>query len=384
MAYCCTSSIVCSGNAFTGNVGTLCISNEGCVCCFGKQFQGSNTQEYNTIIYPPQKIPSLKNITSIDCGYCHTLCLDIDGYVYSFGENKYSQLGLGKDVETLKFSNVPQQIIDIPPIKQISCGRHFSFCLSEDGFLYSFGENSNGQLGHGNNEKCNYPKKLDSLENVDFVRCGGDFVFCKIINNDLYSWGKNDVGQIGINNTIDQTLPIKSVDWEEDIVDLKCGFFHTLVLTSNQNVYSCGDCASLQLGRIITDRFSPSFQIIPFLSEIKRIECGYIHSMCIDNYDRLYVFGSNYFGQLGLQSYGNKGEPTLFPLSNIIDVSTKGFSSFIKTSKNEIYAFGNNKSLQLGIKTEKENQIKPIQILKDEEDIWCSNIRKSKAKSARK
>jgi len=49
MAYCCTSSIVCSGNAFTGNVGTLCISNEGCVYCFGKQFQGKDGKKNGII-----------------------------------------------------------------------------------------------------------------------------------------------------------------------------------------------------------------------------------------------------------------------------------------------------------------------------------------------
>ena len=39
--------------------------------------------------------------------------------------------------------------------------------------------------------------------------------------------------------------------------------------------------------------------------------------------------------------------------------------------------------LQLGIKTENEYQIIPIRVFGDNEDIWFSNINKSKAKSAR-
>merc|ERR1711862_439250 len=42
-------------------------------------------------------------------------------------------------------------------------------------------------------------------------------------------------------------------------------------------------------------------------------------------------------------------------LSNIIDVSKGGVRTFVKTSNNEIYAFGYNEYLQLGIKSEDED-----------------------------
>ena len=70
-------------------------------------------------------------------------------------------------------------------------------------------------------------------------------------------------------------------------------------------------------------------------------------------------------------------------LSNIIDISKGGTHSFIKTSNNEIYAFGLNKFSQLGIKTEHDYQLIPIRVCEGNEDIWFSNINKSKAKSAR-
>ena len=70
-------------------------------------------------------------------------------------------------------------------------------------------------------------------------------------------------------------------------------------------------------------------------------------------------------------------------LSNIIDISKGGNNTFVKTSNNEIYAFGYNQYSQLGIKTENRNQITPIRVFEDNEDIWFSNINKSKAKSAR-
>merc|ERR1739841_51650 len=97
----------------------------------------------------------------------------------------------------------------------------------------------------------------------------------------------------------------------------------------------------------------------------------------------LYLFGGNVYGQLGLGDTNNRHKPIKHPsLSNIIDISKGGFQTFTKTSNNEIYAFGQNNYSQLGIKTEDKNQLTPIRVFEDNEDIWISNINKSKAKSA--
>ena len=73
-------------------------------------------------------------------------------------------------------------------------------------------------------------------------------------------------------------------------------------------------------------------QKIEELSEITRIECGYYHSMCIDINNDLYVFGINKNGQLGLDDEDNRNKPIKHPsLSNIIDISNGGNHSFVKT-----------------------------------------------------
>jgi len=134
------------------------------------------------------------------------------------------------------------------------------------------------------------------------------------------------------------------------------------------------------------ERFSSSLQKIESLVEIIRIECGDTHSMCIDASGNLWTFGDNNSGQLGLgEEVDTESTPTIVPmLSNIIDISSKGVHVFVKTSNNEIFTFGHNYSLELGIETKEDCQLTPIQVFKGREDIWWSNInRKSKAKSAR-
>ena len=72
--------------------------------------------------------------------------------------------------------------------------------------------------------------------------------------------------------------------------------------------------------------------------------------MFIDANNTLYIFGSNTFGQLGSGDTDNRFKPIKHPsLANVIDISTGGFHSFVKTGDNEIYAFGRNDYSQLGI-----------------------------------
>ena len=66
---------------------------------------------------------------------------------YAFGENRSGELGLGHRDKVTK----PQKLIFDEPIKSIICGGWHTICLTLEGNLYSWGDNYHGQLGLGNN-----------------------------------------------------------------------------------------------------------------------------------------------------------------------------------------------------------------------------------------
>ena len=325
----------------------------------------------------PTQIPSLPCIQSVDCGDYHTICLGVNGNLFSFGYNDFGQLGIGKPKEIVMFAKDPQQV-NLPPILQISCGSSFTLCLDESGFIHSFGINTEGQLGLGHTTNVDSPQRIESLLDVEFVECGSASSFCKITNDSFYLWGSNKYGRLGLESVAYLKDPLLCSKWPKDIVDLKCGGFHMLALTSNGDVYSGGNCLYNKHGKgdsIIHKADS--------LSNIIRIECGYQHAMCIDIDNNLFVFGLNTFYQLGSGDKKNILQPIKHPtLSNIIDISKGGTHTFVKTSDNEIYAFGKNTNSQLGIETPKKVRA-PVRVFQGIEDIWCSNVLKSKAKSAR-
>ena len=230
------------------------------------------------------------------------------------------------------------------------------------------------------------PQKV-KLEDVDFVACGHSYVICKTNYDEIYVWGSNYSGQLGIGNTVVHFVPFKSVNWPSDIVDIKCGTNHTLVLTANQDVYSCGD---FHYGKLGTDTPHNYLSLEKMeVSKITRIECGSNHSMCIDENHDLYIFGKNEFGQLGEKDIPYKFIEKHSSLSNIMDISSRGNHTFVKTLDNEIYSFGRIYYSQIGEDTKELVNIRtckytPSRAFEEEEYIWFSNItNKSKAKSAR-
>ena len=377
------STIVCVDKFLGRNGSTICISCDKELYSMGVNKKGGNGQKDNTIFLYPQKVISLTNIQAVDCGFEHTICLDTMGNVYTFGSNEYGVLGIGLKEDELAYTHLPQKV-NLPPVKQISCGDIFNICVTEEHTLFSFGLSNFGQLGHGNTHNFNMPKLIENLENVNFVTCAKESVICKTFDDSIYAWGSNMSLQLGFRDksTIYST-PSKCINWPNNIIDIKCGSIHVIMLSSEGDVYSCGSNYFGQLGRD-TNKDDALVDKIESLSDIMRIECGYLSSICIDTKGDVYIFGNNLQGQLGCGHFKNIIEPLKHPsLSNIIDVSSKGSHIFVKTSSNKILGFGDNSTFQLGIHTKEQFQLFPIRLLEDKEDIWVSNINKSNAKSAR-
>ena len=110
--------------------------------------------------------------TQISAGNSHSLALDQNGNIYSWGRNNYGHLGNGTTTD----SNTPVQVkttgtpMEGKKIVQISTGIDHSLALDQDGNVYSWGRNNYGQLGNGvtTDEKTTYPVStlLNSLPNI--------------------------------------------------------------------------------------------------------------------------------------------------------------------------------------------------------------------------
>ncbi|KAJ6381368.1 hypothetical protein OIU77_030113 [Salix suchowensis] len=124
---------------------------------YGQCGQGSTNDQLS-----PTSLPSLSGIKveRIAAGLWHTLCIAIDGRVYAFGGNQFGQLGTGDD----HGESIPR-LLDAPCLeskqaKMVSCGARHSAILTVDGQVFSWGWNKYGQLGVGDSMDRNIPSQV--------------------------------------------------------------------------------------------------------------------------------------------------------------------------------------------------------------------------------
>ena len=96
------------------------------------------------------KHPALlrKHFEFIYCGYHHTAALDENGFMYTWGRNNNGQLGQG-EVQNQAIPNLLARPLTYVEISEVSWGWQNTMAVASFGFLYTWGLNSNGQFRHG-------------------------------------------------------------------------------------------------------------------------------------------------------------------------------------------------------------------------------------------
>jgi len=312
-----------------------------------------------------------KAVTTIASGFLHNLALTSDGSTYSWGANISGQLGNGSNNST----NVPVEVntTDVllgKKIITINAGAYHSFVVASDGITYSWGLNSFGQLGNGNNTSTNIPVTVRFNaanvligKNISAVYAGSLFSIALGADNTFYSWGDNSAGQLGNGNKISSNTPVVasnlSVLSNKVISAVATGGYHCLVLTSDGTVYAWGDNSAGQLGNgnnISSDiPVTVSTNGVLAGKKIIGIAAGMRHSIVVTSDGNLYSWGYNAHGQLGNASTINSNVPVaIAPASSIegksfIAVAAGAYSCTAISTDGQLVAWGWNSNGQLGI-----------------------------------
>ncbi|KAJ5079995.1 adp ribosylation factor-related [Anaeramoeba ignava] len=257
-----------------------------------------------------------QNIQMISCGTLSLLVL-VNGEV--FYTNLLFQQNPKKKIDFVHFEFSEK-------IKSISSGSDFNFVIDSNGNLYSWGSNSNGQLGVGDNESRSKPEIVSNLSNSIKKINGGGYHFIALTKtNQLYSCGKNKNGQLGLGDLNDRNIPTL-VELPKDIgkiKNIKCGDVQSIVMNKEGKVYVCGRGRSIGIPE--QENQSEFIEIIfPVNVKIANIFAngGYGASYCVflDSEGKGYSVGVNKFGQLGIE-YQNSNEKEIEALNKPIRIN---------------------------------------------------------------
>jgi RCC1 and BTB domain-containing protein len=131
------------------------------------------------------------------------------------------------------------------------------------------------------------------------------------------------------------------------------GCEHTSAITEDGELWTCGYNARGQLGH-----GNKTHQSVPRLVDslrayrVKHISCSYYHSIVSCEDDKIFGFGRNDYGQLGLGHNDDKLRPTPITFFNgqrVVDIACGQYHSLVSVGSGGIFAFGKNDYGQLGI-----------------------------------
>ena len=132
------------------------------------------------------------------------------------------------------------------------------------------------------------------------------------------------LGKLGFDSLEASIKTPRLISGLSNVRDISCGRYHSLFLTSEGRVYSCGNNEYGNLGLGTISRL-PIPRLISVLSNVREIACGYLHSLFLTSEGRVYSCGSNWNGQLGLGTGGEgtkETSPTLITnVSNVREIA---------------------------------------------------------------
>lgn len=141
-----------------------------------------------------------------------------------------------------------------------------------------------------------------SLVKKAFSSSSSPFAFVLLQDGSLYAMGCNDHGQLGLGDTLLRKRPtLVRTSFPSPVVKVATGRYHTLALLENGEVYASGANASGQcgLGSNSRARDFTEFTRVEELRRVVDVACGWEHSLACTTEGRLYTFGHPSYGQLG-------------------------------------------------------------------------------------
>ena len=230
----------------------------------------------------------IQNVSNMSLDEDFSIIVTQKGNAILFGDNSYGQLGQGHRMEVksaqilTKFKNkiknlyttgnmnilltkkneaymwffadrdefIQPFMINLPKkikIESISTGKNFAILLSFNGICFGLGSNEMGELGMKDVKFCERPQEIINLiqfnERIIQVKCGYKHTVCVSINGKVYSWGNNSFGQLGhINNgdNLPNYINIEDKGERVKIIQVCAGFRTSYFLTSKGAIYYTG------------------------------------------------------------------------------------------------------------------------------------------------
>lgn len=349
--------------AAAGETVAMAIAQSGRLFVWGNSAHGQLGLGGVTATTEPLQVtlPGGHRVVEVSLSEGHAIAIDETGASYAWGDNEYGQLGSGTNVPV----STPTRITrtgEVSLSNPVAIAQA-SYARTSSGHIFTWGDDFSHHLASGNRRIANTPKPevFPSPATPVSVIAGSGFTLVLLNNGDVFARGANGAGQLANGDTERKPLgywvktqlpPVRQVaasahglalavsgellTWgpqrpgepaglevttvqlpaESSVGAVTAGIFFSVAVTTDGRVFSWGWNGNGGLGtgdRV--DRASPTQVEFPAGVNVASVSCGHSHCLAASSGGRLFVWGSNNYGAMGL---GSNGSTALAPVELLL------------------------------------------------------------------
>jgi alpha-tubulin suppressor-like RCC1 family protein len=331
---------------------TLAIQTTGRVVGWGRNDSGqlgdNSTASRTTPVNLAGALKTFCNISaSLDSLF--SAAIDKNGRVWAWGTNGNAQLG----DNTLTQRLTPVSVLGaVKTFCKIQAANGFCLAIAKNGRLWGWGNNGNGQLGDNTTVSKRTPISILGAVKTFCQISAGAFHSVGIDKNGrAWSWGLNSNAQIGDNTLTQRLTPVSVLGAVKTFCQISCGQYFSLAIAKNGRAWGWGYNGKGQLGdNTVNQRLTP-VSVTGAVKTFCKISAGYRHCMAIDKNGRAWGWGYNSNGQLGDNSETSRRTPVSVAgaVKTFCEISAGNDHSVAIDKYNIAWAWGQTNYGQLGI-----------------------------------
>jgi len=304
---------------------------------------------------------NLDNIAQIWSGGYHNFALDNNGTLWAWGLNTSGQLGDGGTTS----QSVAEALTSLTgSVTQLAVGSYHTLLLTPTGTVEAWGLNMTGQVGNGTMTDQHSPGAVSGLSGVTITALAGGDEHSVALANDgtVYAWGYNGNGQIGDNTTTNRASAVHLSSFSS-VTQIEAGYDHTLALKNDGTMWAWGSNSFGELGNGNSAQSKVPVQVSGISGGVVQLTAGNEDSFVLKNDGTLLVFGSNRNGQLGSgasSTYSNAQQVLALGTSGVL-IASGADHSIILTGTATASGWGDNSNGNIGDGTTNQRSL-PVSI----------------------
>lgn len=354
--------------SFTEN--TICgLNSENEVLCWGGNFNGQAGQPILEVVSTPslviQHSTVVKTYSSLLAGQANT-CMKNEGQLYCWGNNEQGQLGF----RNMNFQEVyPVKMIGHENVVQSSIGFGLLCHINQNSKVLCAGYNNFGQAGKDPSETAvRTLYEVPGLDGMLNVQTGLNSACALKNDGTVWCWGNNELSTLGNGTNISTHIPQQVLNLTNVVeISMHARSSHVCARKTDNSIWCWGSNANGQVsGKPGPDLNTPI--LVEKFNDASSLSVGGHHTCILSSFGKVTCIGSNFYGQLGIGNNDDNIDFREVALNNIVKVAAGENHVCALDSFKKVSCWGWNNEGQLGNESFEDSKY-PVKVMSKVDDL---------------